>query len=55
MVDGLILLVFLGSLIAFFVVRARRRMGIASTGKTWLMIITWAVLLGLALWASATH
>ncbi len=55
MVDGLILLAFLGLLIAIFVVRVRRRMGVASTAKTWLMIVTWAIALGLVLWASATH
>jgi hypothetical protein len=55
MADGLILLVFLGILIAFFTVRVRRRMGIASSAKTWLIIITWAVILGLALWAANTH
>jgi hypothetical protein len=55
MVDGLILLAFLGLLIAIFVVRVRRRMGIASTGKTWLTIITCVIALGLVLWASSTH
>jgi hypothetical protein len=55
MVDGLILLAFLGILIAFFVVRVRRRMGIGATAKTWLMIVTWAIALGLVLWASSTH
>jgi hypothetical protein len=49
MAQGLILLVFIGILIAVFTVRVRRRMGIASNSKTWLMIITWAVVLGLAL------
>jgi hypothetical protein len=55
MVDGLILLAFLGILIAIFVVRVRRRMGIASTAKTWLVIVVWAIALGLVLWASSTH
>jgi hypothetical protein len=55
MAQGLILLVFIGILVAMFTVRVRRRMGIASNAKTWLMIITWAVVLGLALWASSTH
>ncbi len=55
MADGLILLAFLGILVAVFAVRMRRRMGIASSSKTWLMIITWAVILGLALWAANTH
>jgi hypothetical protein len=55
MADGLILLVFLGILVAVFTVRMRRRMSIASNSKTWLMIITWAVILGLVLWAANTH
>jgi hypothetical protein len=55
MADGLILLAFLGILIAVFTVRVRRRMGIASNSRTWLMIITWAVILGLVLWAANTH
>jgi hypothetical protein len=55
MADGLILLVFLGILVAFFTVRVRRRMGIGANSKTWLMIITWAVILGLVLWAANTH
>jgi hypothetical protein len=55
MADGLILLAFLAVLIAFFTVRVRRRMGIASSSKTWLMVITWAVILGLVLWAANTH
>jgi hypothetical protein len=55
MAQGLILLVFIGILFALFTVRMRRRMGIASNAKTWLMVITWAVVLGVTLWASATH
>jgi hypothetical protein len=55
MAQGLILLVFIGILVAVFTVRMRRRMGLGSTSKTWLMIITWAVLLGLVLWAASTH
>lgn len=55
MADGLILLVFIGILVALSTVRLRRRMGIASSAKTWLMIITWAVVLGLVLWAANTH
>jgi hypothetical protein len=55
MLDGFILLAFLGLLIALFVVRVRRRMGIASTAKTWLVVVTWAIVLGLVLWAANTH
>ena len=55
MATGLILLAFLGALIAFFTVRVRRRMGVGSTGKTWVTIITAAIIIGLLLWASGTH
>jgi hypothetical protein len=55
MVTGLILLAFLGALIAFFTVKARRKMGVGSTGKTWITIITGAIIIGLLLWASGTH
>jgi hypothetical protein len=53
MIDGLILLLFIGALAALLTVRVRRRMGLGSTGRTWLMIIVWAVILGLVLWAAA--
>jgi hypothetical protein len=53
MIDGLILLVFIGILVALLVVRARRRLGLGSTGRTWLFIILWAVILGLVLYAAA--
>jgi uncharacterized membrane protein YeaQ/YmgE (transglycosylase-associated protein family) len=53
MIDGLILLVFLGILGALLVVRARRRLGLASSGRLWLLIILWAVILGLVLYAAA--
>lgn len=55
MATGLILLAFLGALIAFLTVRMRRRMGVGSTGKTWLTIITAVIIIGLLLWASGTH
>jgi hypothetical protein len=53
MIDGLILLVFLGALGALLLVRARRRLGLASSGRLWLLVIVWAVILGLVLWAAA--
>jgi hypothetical protein len=53
MTDGLILLGFLGVLAALFTVRVRRRMGLASTARTWLMVITGFVLIGLTLWAAS--
>jgi hypothetical protein len=53
MVDGLILLGFLGVLVALFTVRMRQRMGLASTPRTWSMVITGVVLVGLMLWAAS--
>lgn len=53
MTDGLILLVFIGALVALLIVRARRRLGLTSTGRLWLLVIVWAVILGLVLWAAA--
>jgi len=53
--DGLILLAFLGVLAAFFTVRVRRKMGIASDAKTWTAIIVGVVLVGLTIWAASQH
>jgi hypothetical protein len=53
MIDGLILLLFLGGLAALFLVRVRRRMGLNSSGRMWMLVIVWAVILGLVLWAAA--
>jgi hypothetical protein len=55
MTAGLILLVFIGLLLAFFFTRFRRRIGLSVTGRTWLVIIAAVVLIGLFLWASSTH
>lgn len=52
---GLILLVFIGLLIAYFTSRGRRRLGLPVTGRMWLAIIAGVVIIGLALWASSTH
>jgi hypothetical protein len=53
MADGLILLAFIGILIALFAVRTRRRMGIASNARTWYMVIIGAILVGLVLWLAS--
>jgi hypothetical protein len=53
MTQGLILLGFLGVLVALFTVRVRRRMGLTSTTKTWLTVIIGFVLIGLTLWAAS--
>jgi hypothetical protein len=52
---GLILLGFLAILFAWFMVKMRRRMGLGSTPKTWLVIIAFFTVIVLGLWASATH
>ncbi len=54
MADGLILLAVLAALTAYFVARARRRMGLATTGRTWVTVMVGFVLVVLALWAAAT-
>ena len=55
MTAGLILLAFLGVLTAFFTVRVRRKMGIASDAKTWTAIIVGVVLVGLTIWVGSQH
>ena len=55
MAEGLILLGFLALLVAVFVVRTRRRLGLPSTGKTWAVIIAVFVIFVLGLWASSRH
>ena len=51
MATGLILLAFLAALVAFFTIRVRRRLGMGSTGKTWVTIITAVIIVVLLLWA----
>jgi NO-binding membrane sensor protein with MHYT domain len=50
---GLILLAFLACLVALFAVRMRRRMGLASSGKHWVILIAGFVIIVLGLWASS--
>ncbi|HEY5016419.1 MAG TPA: hypothetical protein VII59_06540 [Streptosporangiaceae bacterium] len=49
---GLILLVFLGLLCAFFYTRARRRMGLPVAGKHWTTVIIGVVLIMLTVWVA---
>ncbi|HEY2549554.1 MAG TPA: hypothetical protein VGI64_03155 [Streptosporangiaceae bacterium] len=53
MATGIVLLGFIAVLAAFIVVRTRRRLGLISTGRTYLVVITGFVILVLALWATA--
>lgn len=55
MTAGLILLVFIGLLLAFFFSKFRRRMGLSVSGRMWLVIVAAVVLIGLFLWASSTN
>jgi hypothetical protein len=53
--QGVILLVIIALIIAYVIVRTRRRMGMLVTSRTWLYV-TVAIMLGiLALWAGQTH
>jgi hypothetical protein len=49
---GLILLVFLGVLCAFFVHRTRRRMGLGASGRIWMTVIVGFVLIVLVAWVA---
>ncbi len=55
MTQGIVLLVFIALIVAYVVVRTRRRMGLLVTGKTWLVIMACVIVGVLALWASQTH
>ncbi len=55
MSSGLILLGFLGILVAFYVTRMRRRMGLGVTGSTWAVIIAVFAIIVLGLWASSSQ
>jgi uncharacterized membrane protein YeaQ/YmgE (transglycosylase-associated protein family) len=49
---GLILLVLLGLLCAFFFTRARRRMGLSVSGKHWVTAIVGVVIVLLVAWVA---
>ena len=55
MAQGIVLLLFVALIISYAVVRARRRMGLMVTGKTWIMLITGVVIVALALWAAQSN
>jgi hypothetical protein len=51
--NGLILLVFLGALVAFGWLRFRRRLGMSVTGKMFVSVTVGFIVLALLLWAAA--
>ncbi len=55
MTTGLILLVFIGLLVAFGWARLRRRLGLTTSGRAWVTVMVIVVLGVLAMWASSTH
>jgi hypothetical protein len=55
MTQGFILLVVIALIIAYVVMRTRRRMGLLVTGKTWLVVMLGVIIVALALWASQMH
>ncbi len=52
---GLILLILLALLVAFGWARFRRRLGLATSGRAWLTVMTVVILGVLLLWASSLH
>jgi hypothetical protein len=52
-VEGLILLVLVGVLVAFGFTRLRRRMSMKVAGKHWIGAILAVVFVGLILWANS--
>jgi hypothetical protein len=55
MTQGLILLLVLAAIVAYVVVRTRRRMGLLVTGKTWLTVMAGFAIIVLVMWAASTH
>ena len=55
MTNGLILLVFIAALVTFFVVRARHRMGLGVTGRSWVISMTVVIIGLLMLWVYQTQ
>jgi hypothetical protein len=53
--SGIILAVIIAVIVAYAVVRTRRRMGLMVSGKTWITVIVGVVVVLLALWATQTH
>jgi hypothetical protein len=51
--SGLILLAFLGVIVAFFWTRIRRRVGLSISGRNWAAAIVIFALVVLALWANS--
>jgi hypothetical protein len=55
MSQGIILLVVLAAIVAYVIVRTRRRMGLVVTSKTWVTVMVGFVIVVLAMWAATSH
>jgi hypothetical protein len=55
MSQGIVLLLIIAVIVAYAVTRARRRMGLHVTGKTWATIIAGFAILVLSMWAAASR
>jgi hypothetical protein len=53
--SGIILLLVLAGIVAYVVVRTRRRMGMIVTLRTWIAVMIGFVIVVLALFAAHTH
>jgi hypothetical protein len=51
---GLILLLLLGGICAFFITRSRRRLGMPVTGKTWITAIVGFIVVILVIWVASS-
>jgi hypothetical protein len=52
---GVILLIFIGALIAYFFSRGRRKIGMPFAGKHWKTIILAVVIIGVVMYAASYH
>jgi hypothetical protein len=50
---GVILLVFIGAIIAYFISRGRRKVGMPFAGKHWQTIILAVVIIGVVMYAAS--
>ncbi len=55
MLTGFILVAFIAALVTFGVVKARRKIGMSVSNKTWTVAFLVTVLVILALWSTGHH
>jgi|HubBroStandDraft_5_1064220.scaffolds.fasta_scaffold127208_2 hypothetical protein len=55
MSQGIVLLLIIAVIVAYAITRARRRLGMAVTGKTWATIVAGTAIIVLTMWAASTR